>query len=70
MICITKAWVQGFYGTAWPAITPVHLSLSTATWPLTSTNGMPMGNCFGSSYVAVSMTCSGSKTTRSALYHF
>ena len=31
------------YGTAWPAKTPVHRSSSTATWPLTTTKGMPVG---------------------------
>ena len=54
------------YGTARPAVTPVHCSRSTATLPLTSTYGIPRGNWRGSSYVAVSMTRSGSKTTRSA----
>ena len=31
------------YGTAWPAKTPVHRSLSTATWPFTTTKGIPVG---------------------------
>ena len=37
------------HGIAWPAMTPVQRSWSTATWPLTITNGMPMGYCRGSS---------------------
>ena len=57
---------QPDHGTAWPAIMPVHLSKSTATWPFTRTNGIPIGYCRGSSYVAVSMTRSGSNTTKSA----
>ena len=32
------------YGTAWPAVTPVQRSLSTATLPFTRTKGMPAGN--------------------------
>src|SRR5262249_61134832 len=56
------------YGTAWPASAPVGRAPSTATWPLTTTYGMPTGNWQGSSYVAVSITRSGSITTRSAEY--
>ncbi len=37
------------YGTARPASASVHRSLSTATWPLTRTYGIPVGNCTGSS---------------------
>ena len=37
------------HGTAWPARTPVQRSWSTASWPLTTTNGMPIGKRRGSS---------------------
>ena len=57
---------RGGQGTASPASTPVQRSWSTATDPLTSTNGMPSGGNIGSSKFARSMTLSASNTTRSA----
>ena len=57
-------------GSSWrkvrPARTSVCASFQTAGWPLTKTCGMPIGNWRGSSYVAVSAMCAGSKQTRSA----
>ena len=50
----------------WPARAPVGRESETATTPLTMTYGMPAGKRCGRSYVAVSATSFGSKTTRSA----
>src|SRR2546422_9205746 len=49
-----------------PGRADVCAPLRTTAVPLTKTSRMPEGNCFGFSYVAVSIIFAGSKITRSA----